>query len=477
LKKPLDLGSGIPFVLKPFETTNRAAPEETEGDLAMAWKGLACAAALAVLGCSSVVLADQTALGPDNVFMAGTASSPIMLDDTTAPSVVAPAATESSPTSLTPLMFALDSTSFGKWMEDHKFNITGYGELGYFIDTNNPRLGSGPTGDSPTLIGFPGPYSNRFLLDQLDLSISKGLDSSKSFDWGFLVETGYGTDDAFIHSHGILDNAPPGAPQNQWDLLQANVSLLLPVGSGLTVTAGKFVAYLGQEVISPVGNLFYTHSYSFSYAIMYTNTGIMGSYTFSKLIDGNDLTVSAGITNGWNQSLRDNNSAIDFLGQAKFSISKLSMVLNFEEGPEAAGDNADYWTAIEAIPSYSISDQLTLTGDIVYVDAPHFSATNPGASAQWYGVVVYPSYKICSMLSFNTRLEWYRDQGGATTGVQANYYALTLGLQIHPMPDNNILQFLQVRPEIRVDDADQRVFNHGSDYSELTFAVDAFMQF
>ncbi|HEX4052707.1 MAG TPA: outer membrane beta-barrel protein [Tepidisphaeraceae bacterium] len=439
----------------------------------MVWKGLACSAALAALACSSVALAD-------------TASDPYLFDVTTAPSTAppeAPASAPSGPTTLTPIMFALDPTPVGQWLEKNKFDITGFTELGYFIDTNNPRLGSGPHGDSPTFVGFPGAYSNRFLLDQVDLTLEKSVDSTKSWDWGFVVETGYGTDDAFIHSHGILDNAPAGSPQNQLDLVQANASLLVPLGSGLTITAGKFVALLGDETINPTGNLFYTHSYNFTYGIMYNNTGLTGSYTFSKLIMGNDLTVLGGISRGWNQSTLDSNGAIDFLGQAKFNVTKeLAMVLNLEEGPEAPGDCGDYWTAIEAIPSYTVSDQLTVTGDFLYVDAPHDAATTPGESAQWYGAVVYPSYKINSMLSLNTRAEWYRDQGGATTGTQANYYELTAGVQIHPLPNDNIFQFLQFRPEIRLDNADRRVFNlshdnGAGDYSEVTFAVDAIMQF
>ncbi|MGA2442477.1 MAG: outer membrane beta-barrel protein [Tepidisphaeraceae bacterium] len=445
----------------------------------MNWKGLAGAAAMAVLACGSAALASDEVqnLGGSQMQMV----NPVLLDDTTTAPATAPASATSE-TTLTPVMYLLDPTPVGQWLGKNKFNFTGFVEGGYFYDTNNPRLGSGPNGDAPTLIPFPGPYSNRVLLDQVDLTISKGLDTTKSFDWGFTFENGYGTDDAFTHSHGMLDNRAPGNPQNQYDILQANLSLLVPLGSGLTLTAGKFVALLGQEVINPTGNLFYTHSYEFFYAIPFTNTGVMASYTFPKLLNGNDWTVEGGITNGWGQSLRDNNDAIDFLAEAKGSItSNLAMVLNVEAGPEDTGDNSDYRTTIEAIPTWTVSDQLTVVGDFLYSDDPHGAATTTGASAQWYAVVAYAGYKINSMFAVNFRGEWYRDQGGASTGTQANYYEGTLGVQIHPLPDNNYLQFLQIRPEIRVDDSDRRVFNAshsgGGDYSELTAAVDVIMQF
>jgi hypothetical protein len=125
---------------------------------------------------------------------------------------------------------------------------------------------------------------------------------------------------------------------------------------------------------------------------------------------------------------------------------------------------------------------LTLTGDFLYSDDPHGAATTVGKSAQWYAVVAYAGYKINSMFTVNFRGEWYRDQGGATTGTQANYYEGTLGVQVHPLPNDNVFQFLQIRPEIRVDDSDRRVFDansHGGagEYSELTAALDVIMQF
>lgn len=455
----------------------------------MKLKCLASAAAVAVLGLGCAAFADNNQLAdPSKVSMSSPVVDPLLLDETptTAPAAqpvptpVASPASAPSQTTSTPLMFLIGNTGVGQWLSNNKFNITGFVEGGYFIDTNNPNLGTGPNGDSPTYVTFPGAYSNRVLLDQLDLTLEKTIDTTKKWDWGFLFENGYGTDDSYTHSHGMLDNAPPGQPQNQYDILQANVSVLVPLGNGLTITAGKFVAFLGEEVINPTGNLFFTHSYSFFYGIPATNTGIEAAYTFPKLVNGNDWTFSGGITNGWNQSLRDNNEAIDFLGQAKGNItSSVSLLFNIEEGPEATGDNHDYWTALEFIPSWTVSDQLTISGDFLYVDAPHDAATTANASAQWYGAVGYINYKLTSMFAPNFRIEWYRDQGAATTGNQANYYEATFGVQVHPLPNDNIFQWLQIRPEIRGDFADRRVYNvsHGGDYSELTAAVDVIMQF
>ena len=124
---------------------------------------------------------------------------------------------------------------------------------------------------------------------------------------------------------------------------------------------------------------------------------------------------------------------------------------------------------------------------MLYVDDPHGSAVDPGHTAQWYGVVPYLSYKWSNNFTFNFRAEYYRDQGGASVGAgfSANYYAATVGATIHPFPNDNVLQWLELRPEVRYDLSDRPVFNHAhssalsgtGDYNELTAAMDVIMQF
>jgi len=442
----------------------------------MNWKGLASAAALAVLACGSAAFASQEQQAGS--FTGGSQFvNPQLLDDMTTMPATAPASAPAE-TTLTPVMFLLDPTPVGQWLEKNKITFSGFVDGGYFYNTSAPRIS-----EQPTDIVFPGPFSNRALLDQIDFSIQKQVDTTqKNFDFGFMFENLYGTDGAYIHSHGILDNRPPKDPQNQYDIDQAFATLFIPVGNGLTLKAGKFVTLLGNETISPLTNQFYSHSYNFSYGIPFTQMGLLAAYTFPALIGGKDLSVNAGFTRGWNQSFRDNNGAIDFLGEVTYSpTDKLALTMNLSEGPEATNDNSDYWTVVEGLAAYTVSDQLTVTGDFLYGDFPHGATTNPGQSEQWYGAVGYAGYKINSYFTLNARGEWYRDQGGFTVGTQANYYELTLGTQIHPLPNDNIFQYLQIRPEIRGDAADRRVFNSshsgGGDYSELTAAVDVIMQF
>jgi len=451
----------------------------------------------------------------------------------------------SGPTSLTPIMFELSNTSVGKWMTANNLSITGFAEGGYFLDTDNGHMGNqhgtGPgaivptkikgDGDAPTDIGFGGIYSNRPQLDQLDVTIAKSIPDATKWDWGFTVEQGYGTDDAQIHSDGMLDSrgntvngtvkgiSIPGAgfvgtttqgPDNQYDIVQANVSMSIPIGNGLTIKAGKFVTLLGYEYINPTLNAFYTHSYLFSFGIPLTQTGVLASYTFPKLVNGQDWTFTAGITRGWNQSTLDNNGEPDFLGEMSGNITsdgKLAFTFNMSEGPEATHDNSDYWTVLELIPTYKFSDQLSFAMDTLFGDFPHGSGVDVGHQSNtqgtpplinvydgrsdcWYAVAPYAAYKLNSYVTFNARGEWYRDQGGYTLGnLNSNsgtdFYEVTLNAQIKPLPNSDLFQWLQFRPEVRYDWASHKSYN-GADiggngtqgqHNELTFAVDAIMQF
>jgi hypothetical protein len=445
----------------------------------MVWKGLGYAAALAVLGCGSAALAAEVQQTSQDEASIPVVTNPLTLDTSSAPA---------GPTSLTPIMYALDPTSAGQWLEKNHLNITGFVEAGYWVDMTNDNKAN----DQPTFVSFPGGFSNEVVLDQLDLTLSKSLDTTKDWDWGFTFEQGYGIDDAQIHSHGMLDNSPFPHPQQQYDIPQANVELYLgKIGTGLTITAGKVVAFLGYEVINPTGNAFYTHSYSFTFADPATNTGVWLGYTFPKLLMGQDLNLTGGISRGWNQSTSDNNGAIDGIISANAKVNdKLSWVFNTEFGPEGVlptgpSDNSNYWVSLEAILKYQLSDELALAADGMYGDAPHSALTTIGDNAQWGGVAAYAGYKWDAHFTPNLRVEWYNDTGGLTTGtgVNANYYEATANVVVHPMPNDNWFQWLQVRPEFRFDWADQRVYgSHGAgtgtgEYSQVSFGVDAIMQF
>ncbi|MGD0768931.1 MAG: outer membrane beta-barrel protein [Tepidisphaeraceae bacterium] len=450
-------------------------------------KGLV-GAALAVLALGSAAMADNavsssgaTPMGSSPginsnipVDLARVAIDPAVYADDQATSAPAAPAAEAAPAAPavpdTAIMWGLSQVGAGKVMQDLELSITGYAELGYFYDLTSPKDTQTDRSSPRDGIFFPGAYKNDIMLNQVDLAIQRTVDTSK-FDVGFMIEGIYGRDAVYTHSNGILDNGNKHgktSPDDDLDLEQAYLTFAIPLGSGITITAGKFDTLLGEEVINPTGNLLYTHSYLFSYAVPLTQTGITATYTFPE-----NIKLIAGFTRGWNQSTSDNNGAIDFLGQVSWtsSDSKWNAILNFSEGPQSTGDNHDYWTVLEPIVSWKVSDQLTATADVTYGDA--------NAIAQWYGVAGYVSYVTCKYATVNFRAEFYHDGRGFTTGIggtDINYIEGTLGVAITPLADVKVLDSLTFRPEIRLDTADHGVFDN-THFTELTMALDAYIKF
>jgi hypothetical protein len=448
------------------------------------WKGTVGVAA-AVLAMGSLVHADYAPASSGNADASVSAGSqslqalmptPIMADDsgTAGPAPAAAAAPAAAPTR--PLMEGLDKIGVGDFLNNLGINIYGFVEAGFLYDATVPKNLTGPQSFPDDLILFPGPDKNKVILDQLDLTLERDVDASKGkWDVGFKVEGIFGRDAVFTHSDGILDNGNKdgSGEDDQLDLPQAYLTVAVPVGNGLTITAGKFATLLGYETINPTTNQFYTHSYIFSFGIPFTQTGLLATYTFDK------LTTTQGFTRGWNQSTSDNNGAIDYLGQWVYKFSDAaSLTGTLSIGPEAFHDNGDYFVVPDVIASYKASDNLSLNAEVLYGFANDIS--------QWGGIAAYAGYKVNEYLTINGRYEFYHDGGGVTTGAgighDVNYNEITAGASITPMPESDLGQWLTVRPEARFDWADHDVYdfnptNGSAEANELTFAVDVYYQF
>jgi hypothetical protein len=398
------------------------------------------------------------------------------------PATPAPGAAPAAPT-YGPLMHLFETIGIGKTMEDLGFNIHGYVEAGYFYDLTVPHNLTPPRSAPGDLILFPGDYKNEFMLNQLDLTVERDMVnlSKGNWDFGGLIEVGYGRDFYYTHSNGILDQHNKQAANNggegtgnddQLDILQAYAQLGIPLGTGITLEAGKFVSLLGYEKIDPTQNMFYTHSYGFSFGEPFTITGVLGSYTFSDPnTSSNVATLTGGVTRGWNQSLYDNNGSPDGVIQFKDKFGGLTVTGNLQVGPEGQlpygpADNAHWWVVPEGIVSAQVSDQFLIAVDLLY--------GNAASLTQWFSGALYTQYRIDPHLAIGSRLEYYHDGRGITTGVggtDINYFEGTVGLTLTPFPDSPFLDTLALRPEVRDDYASSPVYDF-SKYNEVTASFD-----
>ncbi|MGA2533797.1 MAG: outer membrane beta-barrel protein [Candidatus Aminicenantales bacterium] len=393
---------------------------------------------------------------------------------------------EATPPPATAPTSELLMTALGEWgiagpLNKARINIYGYAEGGYFHDF------SAPGGRGPTYMGYNN-FKNTVILDKISLNIERTVDpTKKAFDVGFHVEGVFGADAAFIHSNGMMD-AQTG--RNQWDLLQAYVDVTLP-GLPVRLRVGKWIELAGFEQFS--ANIYgafgdparalYSYSYQFLYAEPGTQTGVLATFLLSP-----QWTFDAGFTRGWNQSTRDANDSLDFLGRVTFTPNdKTSIIFVMTEGPEfpagvgknlPPGDDSDWWTALDLVITRKVTDKLSLGLGFDYVDAPHIPGL-PGGAKQWGGVSGYVSYAIDPHFTLNTRLEWYKDaSNGFSTGapVSSNSYEATVGVASKPFPADHFLSHLLFRPEVRYDHSDRPVFD-GGHQNQWTFSVDALFTF
>jgi len=275
-------------------------------------KGAALLAASALFACAGLVRAaePQAPKAPD--FGLSLVDKPVYLDDT------APADTS--------LMGLANRTGVDKTLGSYGLTIGGYVELGATYNTRDVRFNAGRVFDfeneDPTL-------------HQLVLFIDKSVDTkSKTVNFGGHVEMMWGADARLIHANGVFDHYGIGdGPNNQFDPTQFYVDMFVPVGNGLTVRAGKFVTLFGQEVINPTGNILYSHSYLFGFAIPFTHTGVYGTYSVND-----NFSVALGVSRGWEQGFEDNNhDSIDVFGQVAWTLdakSNTKLVINGIGGPE-----------------------------------------------------------------------------------------------------------------------------------------------
>lgn len=360
------------------------------------------------------------------------------------------------------LMSGLNQAGIGQGLEAARINIFGHIEGSYTWNFDNPAkdLNLGRVFDAE---------HNKPMVNQFDLNVERRVDlQSGQFDVGGRVEMLYGTDSRFIHSNGFFDGSDFfHGPDYQFDIPQLYVELGLPFGNGIRVRAGKFLFF---KQIDPNASVFFSHSFIFGGALPFTNTGVTVYYPID-----NALSVEGGISRGWDQTLKDNNGAIDGLARVRYSVGKQTDIsLAAIVGPELTGDNSHYRATFDLALTQQVTEQLTLLLDGVY----GYQAMPAGTTAaMWYGVAGYGVYQLNEYLAAGARGEWYRDEDGLTTGLSQTLFEGTVGLTITPFPHDQLGQNLKIRPEVRYDYSSKHYFDGASRHDQTTMAIDAIFNF
>ena len=461
---------------------------------------------LGILLGAAAMLATSGLTWADTSSSAGNASVPASAQ-TPAPApaqspVPVPAvSTENAP----PLMNGLDQiktgdSSVGQNMQSAGIEIGGYGEFGYTKDLGNSNPIPGRT--------FTSEAKNGLTLNAIDLYIAKTINlrgtqiHQQGVILGGKVDVLFGYNGDFIHSNGLNSYHDYNAnmqtsPLYQFDLQQLYVDAGFALGnnSAMLLRFGKFDSPMGYERINPTKNAFYSHSFAFGNLTPYTQTGLL-----AKVVVGQDVSFWAGVTRGWNQTFRDNNTGVDGLVGIGFKPnSQLCGKVNVSFGPQDNGTNNPNRLVIEPIITYVppiLNNALSLTSDtVIYYDGAGNTAN--GQSGGAFDEALYQTYRYNRFISYNFREEYaYFGSGvseglgnqGRTVGVPVNFQQfggipnalnlgeLTVGISLTPFPDSAMLRTLVIRPELREDLADHGILSGGKHY-QTTVGVDAVYSF
>ncbi len=226
--------------------------------------------------------------------------------------------------------------------------------------------------------------------NQITLSLAELVIQKQASPVGFRMDLDFGpTNDVVQPGNGSTLNV----------LQQGYLTAVLPVGSGLTVDAGKFVTHMGYEVIESKDNWNYSRSFLFAYAVPYYHTGIRLTYPLSSM-----LSATLHLLNGWNSAVDNNHSKTLGLTLNYTASSSTSIVFNGIDGfeqpylaPYGKKDVADF------IVTETVNDNLSLA-----INADYGQERVGNFLNIWKGIDLYERYSLNPKSAIALREEVYR---------------------------------------------------------------------
>ena len=330
-------------------------------------------------------------------------------------------------------------------------------------------------------------HAGGYTFNAAELSVKK--DPSERYRLGYGVVITAGIDSQKNHSLGIfrdLDDGPPLYRNTEkFDLPEAYASYLIPLGSGLTIKAGKWATLIGYEVYESPKNLNFSRSFLYTLGTPYTNTGALASYQFTQWFG-----ATLGLTMGWDNS-DNNNGYVRPIGSFVFTpIDKLSATVNFLVGPEQNrnqmhGGVNNRWI-VDTTIIYTGIDKVTLAVNFDFAgeeNDPALVATRQDANSRWGGIAGYAAYDWTKALRTALRAEYFSDPQGVRSsetiapGNNVDLFEVTLTVEY------KIWRGLVGRVEYRHDEASRKAFSlqdHGltpTSHAQDTISLALYYQF
>ncbi len=348
-------------------------------------------------------------------------------------------------------------------------NISGFVDTSYNWNFRHPTgalNGTTHTNSNSAVRAFDR-NGNSFDLNNLQFNFDRPAPENGGV--GFHTELMYGTDAQVMDSTGFDTN-------DEFAIQEAHLKIKIPIGSGLTVLAGKYATLMGAEVIENLSNWNSSRSLLFNNSIPFTHTGVRGLY---NLFDGK-VTTALGFVNGWDLALDNNNvkdleTLIGWIPSNNFSTSLGLMwgSQQFEDRDNGRGvlDWIATWTPF---PDSHPGFKLMTNFDYGWEEDISPARTREDGLEDWAGYALYGKYDLYDWLTLAARWEqFWNDQGsrvGTTEGT--NLWEMTY------TADFKVYQNLLTRLEYRYDHSSKKTsFDSGTSDSQATLGLSLIYSF
>src|SRR5713226_8180496 len=281
---------------------------------------------------------------------------------------------------------------------------------------------------------------------------------------GFVTDLNFGQVANALSAATSYSNTAHVGPQ-WFDPTQYYLTYTAPIGSGIALSAGRFVTLLGAETINTYNNLNFNESKGiiFGFGIPFTHTGVRGTYTFNDYV-----AFTGGLNNGWDDPAVANNNGPNYEGQLAVNNKEktISLLINgiwgpnlvAPIGPNGLGKSNSNLGAIDPVWTWKpgFVPNLTLQGEYIY--GTQSGPSINGHSASWSGYAQYLVYDCTPALESATRGEVFDDKDGVRTGTAQTLWEITQTLS-WKVPE---VTGLLARLEYRHDNSSQNFFTNNN---------------
>lgn len=306
--------------------------------------------------------------------------------------------------------------------KDYSLKISGFAEVYYQYDSNNPENNSRP--------GFI--YSHHRNNEvNINLAFIKANYETEKLRANLALATGTYMNANYSEEQGVLKN-----------IYEANIGFKISKNKNIWIDAGVFPSHIGFESAIVKDNWTLTRSIAAENS-PYFETGAKISYT----TDNGKWLMSGLIVNGWQRIQQvDGNSSLSFghqltfMPNEKLTINTSSFIGN--DKPDSIRQMR-YFHNLYGI--YKINNKWAVRAGFDLGAEQKYKGSN--SYNIWYTPVLIAKYSPTEKLSIAARGEYYNDKNGVkiTTGTQNGFQMFGYSLNF----DYQILSNLLWRTEVR----------------------------